>query len=146
MLFTGGAGDEGSADRLLNTLAGVIANRGSNNSHLGGFAGIAVVLNPEHAEVLHAAGLTRADIQNILAERATTPREELESLNPKMLKGREARIPAVRDATRIQVVVAGAPGLYSIVMPSWCAGPHGNQAVHAAIELDQFCELPTANH
>jgi hypothetical protein len=31
-----------------------------------------------------------------------------------------------------------------MVMPSWCAGPHGNIAVHAEIEIDQFCEIPAA--
>lgn len=81
-------------------------------------------------------------MQAALAARATLPRERLHRLNPKMLKGEENDIPAVRDAANILVVVAGAPGLYSMVMPSWCAGPHGNIAVHAEVEFDQFCELP----
>jgi hypothetical protein len=28
-------------------------------------------------------------------------------------------------------------------MPSWCAGPHGNIAVHEPIDIAQYCELPT---
>ena len=81
-------------------------------------------------------------IQQTLAARAVTPRELLIRLNPKMLVGREAMIPAVRKPANIHVLVAGGPGLYSMVMPSWCAGPHGNIAVHEKVETSQFCELP----
>ena len=61
-----------------------------------------------------------------------------------MLVGDERMIPAAREPDKILVIVAGAPGLYTMIMPSWCAGPHGNVAVHAEIELEQYCELPTA--
>ena len=144
VLFTGDADDPNSAERLLNTVAKVIANPGSNNSHLGGKAAICVVFNPEHADVLANAGYTREKIQQALSERAVTPRPELELLNPRMLVGDEAFIPAVRDPRNIVLLTAGGTGLYTMVMPSWCAGPHGNVAVHAEIELNQFCELPIA--
>jgi hypothetical protein len=144
VLFTGDADDPNSAERLLNTVAKVIANPGSNNSHLGGKAAICVVFNPEHADVLANAGYTREKIQQALSERAVTPRAELELLNPRMLVGDEAFIPAVRDPRNIVLLTAGGTGLYTMVMPSWCAGPHGNVAVHAEIELNQFCELPIA--
>ena len=29
-----------------------------------------------------------------------------------------------------------------MVMPSWCAGPHGNRSITERIELDQACEIP----
>ncbi len=145
VLFSGDAGDSASAEALLDTLAAVIANRGSNNSYLGGRAAVALVLNPEHAAILAGAGHGRESVQQELAARAVTPREILQRLNPKMLQGEEALIPAVRDPARVHLMVAGAPGLYSVVMPSWCAGPHGNVAVHAAVELDPYCELPTAS-
>ena len=74
VFFTGDADDPQCAERLLNTLAGVIANPGSNNSHLGGTAAVVVVLNPEHAQILANAGFQRADIQRELAARAVTPR------------------------------------------------------------------------
>jgi hypothetical protein len=145
VFFTGDVDDPASAEALLDTIAGVIANRGSNNSHLGGFADIAVVLNPEHAMVLTRANYDRVRIQNALAERAVTPRELLVRLNPKILVGKETMIPAVRDATGIRLMVAGAPGLYTMVMPSWCAGPHGNVTVHAEVEIDQYCEFPATS-
>lgn len=144
VLFTGDADDPDSPERLLNTIAKVIANPGSNNTHLGGKAAICVVLNPDHAEVLHNAGYTRETIQQELSKRAVTPRAELEALNPRMLVGSEAFIPAVRDPENILLLTAGGTGLYTMVMPSWCAGPHGNVAVHAEIELNQYCELPSA--
>lgn len=142
VLFSGDAGDPESADHLLNGIAAVIANPGSNNSHLGGTAAIVVMLNPDHAHVLASNGYTRESIQRILAKRAVTPRDTLLKINPKMLTGEEAMIPAVRDAKNIHVMVAGGSGLYTMVMPSWCAGPHGNIAVHEEIIVDQFCELP----
>ena len=140
--FTGDADDPAAAEALLDTLAAVIANRGSNNSHLGGKSAVVVVLNPDHADVLKRANYDRPRIQQALASRAVTPRALLSRLNPKMLTGREDMLPAVRDPANIHVLVAGGPGLYSMVMPSWCAGPHGNIAVHEAIETSQTCELP----
>ncbi len=142
VLFSGDADDAASATHLLDVLAAVIANRGSNNSYLGGTAAVTVVLNPEHAMVLAGAGLDRATVQRELALRAVNSRAVLYAINPKMLTGQETEIPAVRDPGKIMILVAGGPGLYSMVMPSWCAGPHGNIAVHQAIESNPYCELP----
>lgn len=142
VFFAGDADDPQSAERLLTTIAKVIANPGSNNSHLGGTAAVVVVLNPEHARVLANAGHTREQIQASLSARAVTPRAELAALNTKMLMGSGDPLPAVRNPANVHVLVAGGPGLYTMVMPSWCAGPHGNIAVHAEIELNQVCEVP----
>jgi hypothetical protein len=142
VFFTGDADDPAAADRLLETIARVIANPGSNNSHLGGTAAIAVVLNPEHARLLANAGHTRESIQQALAARAVTPRAVMARLNTKMLMGDGDPLPAVRNPANILVLTAGGPGLYTVVMPSWCAGPHGNIAVHAEIELNQACAVP----
>ncbi|MGR8921324.1 MAG: hypothetical protein ACU85V_17040 [Gammaproteobacteria bacterium] len=144
VLFSGDADDPRAAEALLDAVAAVVANRGSNNSYLGGRAAVAVVFNPEHAAVLAQAGYDRAGVQQAVAARAVTAREVLAAVNGKMLVGDEAMIPAVRKPEQVLVMTAGAPGLYSMVMPSWCAGPHGNVAVHAPIELDQYCELPAA--
>ncbi len=141
--FTGDADDPASAEALLDTLAAVIASPGNNNSQLGGKSAVVVVLNPDHAEVLKRSHYDRARIQAALAARAITPRAVLARLNPKMLVGTEDMIPAVRKPANIHVLVAGGPGLYSMVMPSWCAGPHGNIAVHEAVDISQYCELPT---
>ena len=42
----------------------------------------------------------------------------------------------------ILIMMAGGSGLYSMVMPSWCAGEHKNSAVSVLVETDQFCEIP----
>lgn len=141
-LFTGDADDPAAAEGLIDALASVLANTGSNNSHLGGHAAVAVILNHDHASILAQHGYTREMLQTALSERAVTPRETLLKMNSKMLVGDEAMIPAVRDPHDILVLVAGGSGLYSMVMPSWCAGPHGNIAVHEPIEIRQSCELP----
>lgn len=143
VLFTGDVDDPDSAERWLDSVAAVIANPGSNNAHLGGTAAVCVVLNPEHAEVVARAGYTREKIQQELSARAVNPRTLLEKLNPRMLIGGEDMIPAVRDPANVLVLTAGGTGLYTVVMPSWCAGPHGNIAVHAEIDIDQFCEVPS---
>ena len=57
----------------------------------------------------------------------------------------EDRIHVLKDPDRILVLQAGGSGLYTMVMPSWCAGPHQNAVVHAGIELDQACEIPGMN-
>lgn len=141
-IFTGDVDDPKSAEALLDTLAAVIANRGSNNVYLGGRAAVVVVLNPDHAEVFRRARLTREEVQRALATRAVQPRAQLARSSAKLLFGDEDLLPAVRDPANIHVLVAGGPGLYSMVMPSWGAGPHGNIAVHRRIELNPFCELP----
>ena len=142
--FVTDADDPRSPERLLRVLGEVVANPGSNNIHLGGVGAVTVVLNHEHADVLAAAGMSRADIQNEIARYAIYPREKLLAVhaNARVRDEDGDWIPAVRDPNKILLVVAGGAGLYSMVMPSWCAGPHKNVAVHAEIELNAFCEIP----
>ncbi len=143
VLFVGDADDPTAPERLLRTLAGTLANVGSNNAHFG--RGTAVVLlNPDHIAVLARAGYDRAKTAEALAERATNPRGLLRSLNPSMVRDGNPEEPmaAFRRPEDIVLVAAGGSGLYSMVLPSWGAGPHGNGSVSARIELDQACEVP----
>lgn len=135
------ANDPTSADRLLTSLALALANVGANNASLRGGAAV-VVLNPEHAAVLGAAGHTRASVAQVIYERAANSGATL---------ARTAAFP-VGDATRelqcfaspddVLLMVAGGSGLYSAVMPSWCAGPHRNRAVSVPIDVAPVCEIP----
>ena len=103
-----------------------------------------VVLNPEHAEVLAAAGLGRREVKERLADLAVNPTARMAELNP-AFAGRSSLPPefrAVRDPDDLVVLVAGGSGLYSAVMPSWAAGAHTNPVVHAEVILDQACEVP----
>ena len=43
---------------------------------------------------------------------------------------------------QILILQAGGSGLYSMVMPSRCAGTHSNAAVSVKVEADLFCEIP----
>ena len=144
VIFSGDADDPQRAEKLLQVLAAVIANPGSNNVRFGGFGAVAIVLNPEHAEILAGCGLHREDIQQRLSELAVASRSVLAEQNSKELYGEEDRLPAVRDPSNILMLTAGGPGLYSMVMPSWCAGPHHNVAVHEAFDINPFCEVPNA--
>jgi hypothetical protein len=40
------------------------------------------------------------------------------------------------------VIVAGAGGIYSMVAPTWSAGPHRNRFVSVAVDLAPACEVP----
>lgn len=144
VIFTNDADDPTSPERLLRTIALVMANLGSNNAHFRCGAQT-VVLNPEHAEVLAKAGLSRRDIKHRLKELAVNPPELLAELNPawgSRLSGAEP-VAAIREPDDIVLLVAGGSGLYSTVMPSWAAGAHTNPIVHNEIFIDQFCEIPT---
>ncbi|MCH9671500.1 MAG: hypothetical protein K0U93_08640 [Gammaproteobacteria bacterium] len=145
-LFQGDADDPDSPDRLLRTIAAVIANPGSNNVHLGGRGAVTVILNPVHATVLGDAGYSREMVQEKLSEYAVLPRTVYEATAGTAFadKQRGDIVRAVREPSKILVLTAGGSGLYTMVMPSWCSGPHANSAVHARIDLDQFCEVPGA--
>ena len=60
------------------------------------------------------------------------------------VRAAEREIEKARTASRVPVV-AGGSGLYSMVMPSWCAGTHSNSAVSVKVEADMFCEIPSLN-
>ncbi len=144
VIFTNDADDPTSPERLLRTIAAVMANLGSNNAHFRCGAQT-VVLNPEHAEVLAEAGMGRRDVKERLTELAVNPASLVAELNPAFATGTrepDEPVPAVRDPDDIVLLVAGGSGLYSAVMPSWAAGAHANPSVDAEILIDQFCELP----
>ena len=137
-------GDAGDAQRLIDALAVGLANTATNNALLRNGAAV-VILNPEHAAVLHAAGMTRADIQAAIHEACTYDGADLAALGGGFAPQDSARrYQAFRDANDVLVLVAGGAGLYSMVMPTWCAGPHVNRAVSEPVLLDLYCEVPGA--
>jgi hypothetical protein len=137
------SGDPSMPDRILTALAGSLSAVGSNNTH-SGQGTVVVVLNPDHAVALTAAGHDRASIQRAIAERSGARVEDLLAVVPPSLRARfegrspSERVPSVRDPDRILVVVAGGTGLYSMVMPSWGAGPHANIAVTKVVDLPRW--------
>ena len=125
-----------------------MANPGSNNVHLR-HGSYAVIMNPDHAEVIRRAGLTREDVQEELSKRATISLGTLRRIGSKFAEVSEdpddKLVQVLKDPSRILVFQAGGSGLYTMVTPSWCAGAHQNAVVHAEIELDQACEVPGMN-
>lgn len=143
VVFTNDADDKDSPQRLLRALAVAIANTGSNNANLSGGA-TAIALNPEHAQVLADAGMSRSDVQAELQRMAVNTRGQIRSFNTGFIAAGDDNdlIPAVRRPTDIVLFVAGGAGLYSAVFPSWAAGTHRNSVVHEIVATDATCELP----
>jgi hypothetical protein len=137
------ADDPANHERILDGLAAAFSAIGTNHALLTGGHGV-VVLNPEHADALAAAGLSRTDVQTAVASRAGNARASLVRQAP-ALTGTgppDDFVPCFHDPVHVLVVVAGGPGIYSMVMPSWCAGTHRNAAVSVEVALDQACEIP----
>ena len=143
VVFTNDADDKNSPLRLLRALAVAIANTGSNNANLSGGA-TSIALNPEHAQVLADAGMSRSDVQAELQRMAVNTRGQIRSFNTGFIAAGDDNdlIPAVRRPTDIVLFVAGGAGLYSAVFPSWAAGTHRNSVVHEIVATDATCELP----
>ena len=147
VLFSGDGDDPDSHEQLLHGLAVGLANIATNNAVLAGGAAL-VVLNPEHAQVLAAAGLSRQDIAGRLHELCAHPAADLNRYAPAFAGRRRgdgdstAPSPCFAKPEDILVITAGGTGLYSMVMPTWCGGPHRNQAISVVVEIGQFCAVP----
>jgi len=142
VIYSGDADDPKDADKLLEVLAIGLANMGTNNAVLTG-GGAVVVLNPEHAKILADAGLDRGGILQRLWELTHYPKERLAYFAAgfaERIKGDTYR--CFSSPNDILLLMAGGSGLYSMVMPSWCAGAHQNRYVSEMVELDLYCEIP----
>ncbi|MEY3042578.1 MAG: hypothetical protein RLZZ174_1660 [Pseudomonadota bacterium] len=137
LIFSASGNLADDEDGLLCVLAAGLAGPASNNAVLTGGQAV-LVLNPDHAALLARAGYTRERLQAALHERCVVDgdRRALGSFR------REGTRHAFRAPEDILVLVAGGSGLYSMAMPSWCAGPHQNRAVSRAIDLNPACALP----
>ena len=146
VIFVGDSDDPSAADRLVRTLAMSLATVGSNNAHFGRGSAV-VILNPDHISVLAAAGYDRTSLAEALVERAANPRALMHQLNPSMVRASRAGdgdelLRAFRSPEELVIIAGGGSGLYSMVLPSWGAGPHVNPSVSARIELNEACEIP----
>ncbi len=146
VIFGGDGDDPKRSDRFLEVLAIGLTNLATNNAALRG-GGAVVVLNPEHAAIVADAGLTRRRIAERLCALATHPYTTLVRYEPAFAgpSGEREQIPCFKDPSDILILVAGGTGLYSMVMPTWCAGPHRNRAVRVKMEINPFCEMPGVN-
>jgi hypothetical protein len=126
------------ADQLLSAFAETMIHPPSNEYTHGGEPWL--ILGPEHAEVLHRAGLSKADVKRELwlrsrmaAGRMTdrdrarvldSRKDEFEQLEPDTL------LTIATQAEDIQLIVAGGPGTHSVYVP--CFG--NSRAVSVEVE------------
>ena len=143
VIFSGDGDDPDSYKYLLNILAVGLANAATNNATLTSGSAV-VVLNPDHANLLAASGLDRQLIAEELYNRCKIDTEELRRLVPNFAGGQEATGDryAFTGPEQILILVAGGGGLYSMVMPSWCAGAHKNSPSSVVVESEFVCEVP----
>lgn len=133
------------AERLIRVIAGMAAAPGGTNVYCGGKGGFVVVLNPEHAALLHRAGYDRARIAAEVRKYAVMPRDQAKLYYANlMLTEDTARnadaFPAFLNDNQIMIVVAGGVGTYSTVFPTWSYAPHGSLPVSEKIDVYPVCE------
>lgn len=133
-----------SGEGILTSLARMLAGIGTNNALArGGQA--AVILTPDHANLLHGQGFTRESIAAGIHARAVVNGAQLnETALPAEPLAPDEEFPAFASPEDILVLVAGGGGLYSYVLPTWSAGPHLNRAISKEIVLGEACDLPGA--
>jgi len=143
VIFSGDGDDSDSYNYLLNILAIGLANAATNNATLTSGSAV-VVLNPDHANLLAASGLDRRRIAEELYDRCKIDVEELRQLVPNFAGDPDATGDryAFSGPEQIIILMAGGGGLYSMVMPSWCAGANRNSPSSVVVESEFFCEVP----
>jgi len=141
VLHSGDGDDPDNHKGLLDMLAIGVANEATNNAIL--TSGTAtIVLNPEHALVLDKAGLTREDIAAEIHQRCRFENKRLHKLTPGFAPKPEGTRDAFTGPEQLLIMMAGGSGLYSMVMPSWCAGAHKNSPSSVVVDAEFFCEVP----
>jgi len=115
-----------SAEEILMTIGGTMAQPGLNNSYLGGE--IILVLGPEHAEIMAKDGFSKADIRDFLMENARIPAHALSEpqrtimrqyVPERLLADGDGGAMIATSHDDIQLVVAGGAGRHSAIIPSF---------------------------
>jgi hypothetical protein len=110
---------------ILDKAASVAATLGTNNAPIAE-AEIFVILGPEHAATIAAAGWSRADVAAYLFERARLPAGLMRrTYRPPLWASwmhavaDDALLPMTGHPDHFKVLVVGGPGKQSCVVPSW---------------------------
>jgi hypothetical protein len=126
----------------LDTIGSALGDLGANSTYLGK-GDVAVIINPETAKMLAAAGLDRRAIQIEIAARSRHPRSVLRARNPFLIPAGPAdELLPPRDPATIVVAVAGGRGNYVMVCPTLGASLHHHPSVTKEIEIEQSCAIP----
>jgi hypothetical protein len=126
------------ADQLLSAFSETMIHPPSNEYTHGGEPWL--ILGPEHAEVLHRAGLSKADVKRELWLRSRMPAGRMTDRDrARVLDSRKDEFPEIGPDTLltistrpedIQLIVAGGPGTHSVYVP--CFG--NSRAVTIEVE------------
>ena len=115
-----------AAPGILTTIASSMAGMGSNNAYA--FGEPILALGPEHAAILAADGVTKADIRAYVFEHARVPREQWEAggmfgmgFSPDDPFVGQEGVPPIRAPEHLMIVVAGGPGRHSCWLPTFGA-------------------------
>jgi len=113
------------ANELLRAFAETLQHPPSNEYTHGGEPWL--ILSPEHAQILHKAGLSKADIKRELWERSRMPASRmtdrdlsrvLDSRTDELGKiGPDTLLPIAVRPEDIWLIVAGGPGTHSVYVP-----------------------------
>ena len=141
VLYAGDGNDPDAYKALLEMLAIAIANPATNNAILTSGTAV-VVLNPEHAALFSKAGLNREDIAQEIHRYSVLSQTQLQRFAGGFSWPDETERYAFTGPEQVLVMMAGGSGLYSMVMPTWCAGTHRNSPSSVVVEDNFFCELP----
>lgn len=135
-----------NAGRILRALAAGLSGLLASNPAFMQRGMNAVVLNPDHADELARAGMTRRDVQQGLFEIAGNRRAELRRYGASLVPdgNDDDWLPIVRDPEAFLVLVGGGRGLYSMVVPSWGGGADGNVAVTKPVRSEKACTVPAS--
>jgi hypothetical protein len=119
-----------TASGILATIADTAVSLGSNVGWYLSQSQLLIVLGPEHAATLAKDGLSRADVQREIFERARLPLKTLKQGGmwgiqdwPEWMTAitdEEALLPQVPSPDDVLVVVAGGAGKHSAVVPNCC--------------------------
>ncbi len=116
---------------LLMTFANSMATLGNNNAGMGGE--MLLALGPEHARILADHGMSKDDIRFDLHRRMRLRFDSMGVPLRNFYRNRRAainvgpeieEIPFLDDPAQILILVAGGPGLHSMVMPSFGFATH----------------------
>jgi hypothetical protein len=117
--------EAGTPEPILDKCASAMATLGQNNACIAQ-GEYFVVLGPEHAATIAAAGWSRRDVSLYLYERARLPAGLLRRHfgSRAWLPWMEAvpddqLLPMTGQPDNVRVLVAGGPGKHSCVVPSW---------------------------
>ncbi len=113
-------------DELLMTTASVMATLGTNNIGMSGE--MLLVFGPEHARILANHGMSKDDVRADLHRRMRLRFDSMGVAIRNFYRNRRAaidvgpevkEIPYLDDPSQIVILVAGGPGLHSMVFPSF---------------------------